>query len=251
MKKEAISERDLKALLLLGCIIMLALAYFIGYKGFLQSANATKLENIELQAKLDDLERKNQEKDKVMKETEEYDKKINEIVMKYPSQVTPEKVFYDMYQLQTHLGKLQFTSVVANMNGLFYPEANPDAGADQASQTNQTNKTSQANTGDTPKPGFTSNGVVTVYKTSVDTKLKALSYEALKKLVKEVNTYDGRLTMDKMNIKYSKESGLLEGEISFGMYALEGSPKEYQVPDISGIPTGVKNIFATFDAKRR
>ena len=33
----------------------------------------------------------------------------------------------------------------------------------------------------------------------------ASSYEALKKLVKEVNTYDGRLTMDKMNIKYSKE----------------------------------------------
>lgn len=256
MKKEILSERDLKALLGLAMIIVAALAYFIGFKVFLESATVTKNENVQLEARLLDLQQKNANKQKVIDQTEDYKKKIDELVMNYPSKVTPEKVFYDMCNLDVKLGKANYTSVVAEMNGLFYPEVSGDAAASDstestdATQSTQTTDTTQnANdTADKAEHGFTSDGVVTVYKTQVTSQIKDLSYSGLKTMIKAVKDYDGRMTMDSMNLKFAKSSGLLEGTIVYELYALEGSPKEYVEPDIR-MESGVNNIFGTFDAK--
>ncbi len=244
MKKERLSERDLKAVLGLIMLLVAALAYFIGFKVFLSSAAVTKLENADLEVRLNELKEKDRNKQATIKQTEEYNKKIQDIVMNYPSKVTPEKVFYDMYNLDKALGKTSYTSVVAEMNGLFYPEGNSDTTQEDQSNAEQPSEEAQ----ESVKQGFTSDGVVTVYKTQVTTQVKNLSYQSLKDMVKNVNEYDGRMTMDSLNLTFSKESGLLEGTIVYELYALEGSPKEYVVPDIR-MDSGVKNIFGTFDAK--
>lgn len=253
MKKEILSERDLKALLGLAMIVVAALAYFIGFKVFLESATVTKNENVQLEARLLDLQQKDANKQKVIEQTEDYKKKIDELVMKYPSKVTPEKVFYDMCNLDVKLGKANYTSVVAEMNGLFYPEGSGDAASsDSTESTNATQSTQTTDTtqgaNESAEHGFTSDGVVTVYKTQVTSQIKDLSYSGLKTMIKAVKDYDGRMTMDSMNLKFAKSSGLLEGTIVYELYALEGSPKEYVEPDIR-MESGVNNIFGTFDAK--
>lgn len=256
MKKELLSERDLKALLGLAMIVVAALAYFIGFKVFLESATVIKNENVQLETRLADLRQKDANKQNVIDQTEDYKKKIDELVMKYPSKVTPEKVFYDMCDLDVKLGKANYTSVVAEMNGLFYPAGSGDGTTE--SITESTNETQTGQTTDTvqnanvsensTEHGFTSDGVVTVYKTQVTSQIKDLSYSGLKAMIKAVKDYDGRMTMDSMNLKFAKESGLLEGSIVYELYALEGSPKEYVEPDIR-MQSGVNNIFGTFDAK--
>lgn len=247
MKKEILSERDLKALLGLAMIIVAALAYFIGFKVFLESATVTKNENVQLEARLLDLQQKDANKQKVIEQTEDYKKKIDELVMNYPSKVTPEKVFYDMCNLDVKLGKANYTSVVAEMNGLFYPEGSGDAASSDSTESTQTTDTTQS-ANESAEHGFTSDGVVTVYKTQVTSQIKDLSYSGLKTMIKAVKDYDGRMTMDSMNLKFAKSSGLLEGTIVYELYALEGSPKEYVEPDIR-MESGVNNIFGTFDAK--
>lgn len=247
MKKEILSERDLKALLGLAMIVVAALAYFIGFKVFLESATVTKNENVQLEARLLDLQQKDANKQKVIEQTEDYKKKIDELVMKYPSKVTPEKVFYDMCNLDVKLGKANYTSVVAEMNGLFYPEGSGDAASSDSTESTQTTDTTQS-ANESAEHGFTSDGVVTVYKTQVTSQIKDLSYSGLKTMIKAVKDYDGRMTMDSMNLKFAKSSGLLEGTIVYELYALEGSPKEYVEPDIR-MESGVNNIFGTFDAK--
>ena len=247
MKKEILSERDLKALLSLAMIVVAALAYFIGFKVFLESATVTKNENVQLEARLLDLQQKDANKQKVIEQTEDYKKKIDELVMKYPSKVTPEKVFYDMCNLDVKLGKANYTSVVAEMNGLFYPEGSGDAASSDSTESTQTTDTTQS-ANESAEHGFTSDGVVTVYKTQVTSQIKDLSYSGLKTMIKAVKDYDGRMTMDSMNLKFAKSSGLLEGTIVYELYALEGSPKEYVEPDIR-MESGVNNIFGTFDAK--
>lgn len=247
MKKEILSERDLKALLGLAMIVVAALAYFIGFKVFLESATVTKNENVQLEARLLDLQQKDANKQKVIEQTEDYKKKIDELVMKYPSKVTPEKVFYDMCNLDVMLGKANYTSVVAEMNGLFYPEGSGDAASSDSTESTQTTDTTQS-ANESAEHGFTSDGVVTVYKTQVTSQIKDLSYSGLKTMIKAVKDYDGRMTMDSMNLKFAKSSGLLEGTIVYELYALEGSPKEYVEPDIR-MESGVNNIFGTFDAK--
>ena len=247
MKKEILSERDLKALLGLAMIVVAALAYFIGFKVFLESATVTKNENVQLEARLLYLQQKDANKQKVIEQTEDYKKKIDELVMKYPSKVTPEKVFYDMCNLDVKLGKANYTSVVAEMNGLFYPEGSGDAASSDSTESTQTTDTTQS-ANESAEHGFTSDGVVTVYKTQVTSQIKDLSYSGLKTMIKAVKDYDGRMTMDSMNLKFAKSSGLLEGTIVYELYALEGSPKEYVEPDIR-MESGVNNIFGTFDAK--
>ncbi|SES84274.1 hypothetical protein [[Clostridium] polysaccharolyticum] len=241
MKVEKLSERDQKALLGLIMLLAVALAYFVGYKGLLNSAAVTKNENLQLQTRLEDLKEKDKNKKQVLEDTQECEAKINVLAQKYPSKVTPEKVFYDMYNLDVALGKTAFTSVVAEMNGLFYPVAE---GTEVSADNTQSTQTVQDHS---EKPGF-SDGIITAYKTQVTTQIKNMSYSALKKMIKEINSYDGRMTMDNMNLIFSKESGLLEGSVVYEMYELEGSPKEYAQPDIR-MPSGVKNIFGTFDAK--
>lgn len=241
MKIEKLSERDLKALLGLVMLLAFALAYFVGYRGLLASATVTKDENAQLETRLNDLKEKEKNKKKVLEDTEENETKINELVQKYPSKVTAEKVFYDICNLDVALEKTAFTSVVAEMNGLFYPVAE---GEQASADSTQSTETVQDNS---EKPGF-SDGIITAYKTQVTTQVKDMSYSALKKMIKEVNGYDGRMTIDNLNLTFSKESGLLEGSVVYEMYELEGSPKEYVEPDIR-MPSGVKNIFGTFDAK--
>lgn len=262
MKRESISERDQKALLFLAMLAIGALAFFIGFQWFLKSASVTKVQNAELEIELRDLQEKDRNKEETEKKKEQYEKDTEEIANQYPSMVTEEKVFYDFYKLQEGLGKTHFTSVYATMNGLYYPAPDGTTATESTEDANTDNTTGDdTNTDDTntdgsqtadeeeEKHGFTYDGTVTVFNTEVKTQVKDMSYTALKQLIKTVAIYDGRLTIDSMNLKFSKESGLLEGEIVFEMYALDGSPKLYKEPQISGVPSGVKNIFGTFDAK--
>lgn len=250
MKKDKISERDLKALLGLGMLLMVGLAYFIGFQVLLSSAREIKSENMQLETRLQDLQAKYANKDAIQKETEEYNAKIDEIVALFPSKVTTEKVLYDLVGLSKNLGKMQYNSVKLEMNGLFYPTTDGSATATtdttQGADSTAASDTETAETGTSKTPGY-SDGVITVYKSKITTQVKNLSYSALKTLIEEVHNYDGRLTIESLNLSFSKETGLLEGEIVFDFYALEGSPNEYKVPDISGIPSGLKNIFGTFD----
>lgn len=249
MKKESISDRDLKALLFLVMLLVAGLTYFIGFQVLLKSTSVTKSENVELKAELTDLQEKDRNKEDTLKKTEEYKNKIDTIVNQYPSKVTEQKLFYDIAMLSKGLGKTHFPSLTGEMNSLFYPSAE-DGTSDSTSNTESSTDNQEENgDGQEEKPGFTSDGVVMVYKTEAKTQVKGLSYTSLKRLVKTVNEYDGRMTIDSMNLKFSKDDGLLEGEIVFDYYALEGSPKRYKNPNITGVAAGVKNIFGTFDAK--
>lgn len=241
MRTDRLSERDLKALFALGIVVMFALAYFLGYHLFLEETNAIQLENSKLEVRLTNLQQKEREKQTTIEKTEEYNQKIDAIVAKYPSKVTTEKVIYDLDAIQSQLGKLQYNAVTLEMNRLFYP-------ATESTTSEETKETGQEMSTGTTSQGY-ADGKVTVFKSKVTAHVENLSYTALKTLMDEVNQYNGRLTVESMNVMYSKESGLLEGEIVFNFYALEGSTTEYQVPDISGVSSGLTNIFGTFDQK--
>lgn len=232
MKTEKITEKDLKALLGLGMIVMVALAYFLGFHIFLEDTKTMKLENIQLESRVSELREKDRNKEQIIKETEEYNAKIDAIVARYPSKVTTEKVICVLDDLKSKLGKLQYSTVTFDMNSLFYPVTDGSADTEEAV------KAQQSGYGD---------GAITVYKSVVTANVKNLSYTALKTLIDEVHNYDGRLTIGSMNLYFSQESGLLDGEIVFHFYALEGSANEYKIPDIPGVASGLKNIFGTFD----
>lgn len=250
MRTDKVSERDLKALFALGIVVMFAVAYFIGFHLLLEETRGIQLENSELEVRLANLQQKEQEKLETIEMTEEYNQKIDEIVARYPSKVTTEKIIYDLDSLKSNLGKLKYNAVTMEMNQLFYPVAKAVTSEETMDDTttNITDNTIGTNQVDSTEAGY-ANGVVTVYKSKVTAHVENLSYTALKTLIDEVNQYGGCLSLDSINVMYSKETGLLEGEIVFNFYALEGSTNEYKAPNITGVSSGLTNIFGTFDKK--
>ena len=168
MKVEKISERDLKALLALGMILVAAFAYYLGFLVLLDSARTIKLENMQLETRLAELKEKDRNKQKIIEETEEYHAKMEEIVAKYPSKVTTEKVIYDLDKLQSNLGKMCYNSVTLEMNSLFYPVTENVTDAE----------TTEATTQESSVQGYT-DGVITVYKSRITANVENLSYAAL------------------------------------------------------------------------
>lgn len=239
MKKDGISERDLKALLGLGMLLMVALAYFIGFQVFLKNFRETSTLNNELQIKVNDLRVKEANKQTYINETDQYNKQIKDLIMQFPSKVTTEKVIFDLDGLRKKLGQLQYDSTTLSMNSVFYPQQ-------QASSTEE--ETSLAKNEDGTLAGY-EQGVILVYCSEVTLDFQKLSYQSLKQLIEEVHHYDGRLTIDSTDLEFDSETGLLTGTFVFKFYSLEGSPHQYKAPDITGISSGLKNIFGTFDKK--
>lgn len=239
MKKDGISERDLKALLGLGMILMVALAYFIGFQVFLKNFRETSTINNELQIKVNDLRIKDANKQTYINETDQYHKQIKDLIMQFPSKVTTEKVIFDLDGLRKKLGQMQYDSTTLSMNSIFYPQQ-------------QVSSTGDASAVPTKEDGTVAgyeDGTILVYCSEVTLDFQKLSYQSLKKLVEEVHNYDGRLTIDSSDLEFDSETGLLTGTFVFKFYSLEGSPHSYKAPDITGISSGLKNIFGTFDKK--
>ena len=82
-----ITKRDQKLLIVLACVLLLAGAYKFGYRNYGDKRAAIEQENDALRARYDSLCAKNQNREKYKKETEVNEKKIEEVLAKYPSEL--------------------------------------------------------------------------------------------------------------------------------------------------------------------
>lgn len=71
------------------------------------------------------------------------------------------------------------------------------------------------------------------------------SYPNYKRFIEYIQNYDQRLFISSMDSKYSIDSNQVMGSLILSQYALLGTDKEYEAPDLSNIGTGVDNIFTT------
>ena len=69
------------------------------------------------------------------------------------------------------------------------------------------------------------------------------TYEQLKQMVKYVNDYEERMNIDSISIAYDSETNGLKGNLTLNLYAVTGTGKEYEAPDIKNLSMGVGNIF--------
>lgn len=245
MNKEKISERDLKALIILGMFLVFVVSYFVGFRMFLSGLSDVKMENASLESQLLDLRNKEARKQEYEDQIEENKAKIDAIIQQFPSKVTEAKTIYDLDVFQKELGPLRYDSITFDMNGVFYSSTGAGAeGTDAA--TDGTQDSTSTETAASEVKGY-KDGVTLVYRSQLKINIKDLSYQNLKKLIHNVQNYDGRLTIEAMNLAYSDASGLLGGTIVLNWYSLEGSDNEYKVPEITGIASGRKNIFGSFD----
>lgn len=70
------------------------------------------------------------------------------------------------------------------------------------------------------------------------------NYEQLKKLIDFINVYPERMNIRSISVSYDSETSDLSGSLVLNLFAVTGTDRVYEEPDIEDIRLGEDNIFA-------
>ncbi|MDE6318707.1 MAG: hypothetical protein K2M22_03195, partial [Lachnospiraceae bacterium] len=73
-----------------------------------------------------------------------------------------------------------------------------------------------------------------------------ISYEGLKRSVKNICMQTDRMVIDTLSVVYDEQTGLLKGSTAVNMFCVPNQEgKEYEEPDFGSVLLGTHNIFGT------
>lgn len=215
MSKMKISNSELRLIIMLLAIILLALAYYFGFYRLNQASQVIELQNDTDRITVNDLEAMVDRSPIVQQETEEMKANIESIIAKYPSDLTTEKAIYLINSMENYSGaeSLQNQFVMDNLVMMFQ---NPREGQE----------------------------AVPMGRYAAVTVNYVVNYAGFKQMLQYIEAMPDRTTPSLVSATYDPELDMLTGSITMNMYYLTNTGKEYQVPPVEGIePKGVDSIF--------
>lgn len=225
MKKLKLSNSEARLLFLLIALILIAVSYFLIFNKCVAKAEEVEALNEENQVRVEKLEMMVSRQAEVEAQTEEMNRTIEEIIAKYPSNVTTEKAIAIVQEVENEVGA-HISSISFLMDNLL---------GDIAAEENTTE--------DGTVQTVTENANIGYYAAL------SMNYEAscadLKKMISYINGLKDRVTIPSISATFDNETGLLSGVITVHMYYLTNTGKEYVEPEISGIGKGTDKVFET------
>lgn len=231
MKRLNLSDSELRLVIILLALCMLAVSYFFGFSKLNQKAAEVEALNVTDAQKVTQLEQMVTQRAKVEAEIVELNQYITDTIAKYPIDVPTEKSIYLVQEIEDNVGA-HFSAINFLMDTRLTALDGAAAAADPAAVTD-----AAAETGATDAVS----GPVGYYDTL--TMSYDASYYDFKDMVEYIHSYDDRMTIPSISAAYDSETGNISGVISVRMYYLTGTEREYeQVPE-TGVNHGVNNIF--------
>lgn len=218
MKKAKLSDSEIKLILLLLALLMLAGAYFLGYRRSVAAAKVLEEQNITDQATVDRLESMKRRRAEVEAGTENLKKAIQDIIKKYPSNLTTEKAIAIVQDVEIYSPVL-IPNISFQMNNLMM------------------SFTQVSNEIPTPPAGYSATLSMN-YSTT---------YESFKDMMRYIASQKDRMTVPSVALTYDPVTDLVSGSITFNLYYLRNTGKDYEPPVIFGVGKGVDSIFGSGD----
>lgn len=218
MKKAKLSDSEIKLILLLLALLMLAGAYFLGYRRSVAAAKVLEEQNITDQATVDRLESMKRRRAEVEAGTENLKKAIQDIIKKYPADLTTEKAIAIVQDVEIYSPVL-IPNISFQMNNLMM------------------SFTQVSNEIPTPPAGYSATLSMS-YSTT---------YESFKDMMRYIASQKDRMTVPAVALTYDPVTDLVSGSISFNLYYLRNTGKDYEPPVIFGVGKGVDSIFGSGD----
>lgn len=208
-----INAKDKKLLLYVIGILPLALVYFLMFVPFRENNDTRKKEIEELtqELKLRESWEKNQET--YREETRRMQGEITQTLLAFPEHVLPEDVIVYAKQLE----QLSDMNIVGIDIGT----------ADQLYQLGEEDGT-----------GTYLTKIPVVYTFTA-------SYDDLKRSIRTIQSEDEKRGVEQVILSFDSNSGKIVGSMNVTMFSVQGGGTAYEEPEISGIPSGVSNIFGT------
>ncbi|MBD5513452.1 MAG: hypothetical protein HDR06_02055 [Lachnospiraceae bacterium] len=248
-----VSKRDV--LLLLGLLGILAAvcSYFLVYQPTMEKADALEEENEELNARIADLSSKMNNKDSYVEQTESMNREMETIFMEFPIDVREEDSIL-LAVNQELIAPMQISSISIGpcepvilqsddeeIDHTYEIEQIEEYETQEGIQDETMAEAADASvsaTGNMPSV-LMSRNVTTNY---------LVSYDGLKRSIKNISIQDNRMSIDNLTVSYDESTGLLTGTTSVDMYCIPGqADKEYVTPNLSSVLLGSDNIFGSIE----
>lgn len=262
-KKIEVSDSDKRLLFLLLALILIAGAYFLVFQKYTAKAAAMEETNAADREEVQKLENMAAREEAVRQETDDLNQHIEEIIAKYPADVTTEKALAIVKDMEESTGiKITQTSFLMDnlvMNLSEGAVADESVSADSSAENTDnadTVDTAAAESADGTDTAAPAEGTalakddIAGYYAALTMNYEA-SYDDFKKMVAYIKTFEDRTTITAAASAYDSETGLLSGTITVNMYYLTGTGKEYEAPQVDGSNKGVNNLFGSSRQKQR
>ena len=226
-----ISEKDKKLLLILLAFTILACAYYFGYKNLTDLTQKYDQETSILKKKQIDLAQKNSNREKYVADTKNDQNTYSIIFSNYSNGTSQDASLAFINKLEMITGSWIKSATLSDPS-MIYTFGN----------VNSSNpSTSGAKVYSSDMQG---------YKTTLTLTYEA-KYDQWKNLIKFVNNYYSKNSIDSVAMSYNAVTGLVSGTMTLSTYAITGSQRPFTAPKIDS-PTGTNNIFSSnvFDSNK-
>lgn len=266
--KTTLADKDKKVLMILGALVILALAWFLGYQKFNEQRETVATENDQLAMEVSQLRAKVSKKAQVEADTEKKNARTEQVLLAYPSELRTQDAINRFDQLEKKVKGLTITTGNFTMNQIFFQDGaaleqvvaqnaddaqSKDANGGNSTASgnnaqNSTNNTANAATNETAAADNAQNaqptdtGNYTGYRSDVGITF-ATDYKSLKSVLNFINNYSERMNVSNVNISSDEGSKALQCTMTVQMFSVGGQAKEYKDLTLSGVPLRKDNIF--------
>lgn len=267
--KTTLADKDKKVLMILGALVILVLAWFLGYQKFNEQRETVVTENDQLAMEVSQLRAKVSKKAQVEADTEKKNARTEQVLLAYPSELRTQDAINRFDQLEKKVKGLTITTENFTMNQIFFQDGaaleevvaqNADSDAQSKdvnggnstasgnNAQNSTNNTANAATNEAAvadnaqNAQATDTGNYTGYRSDVGITF-ATDYKSLKSVLNFINNYSERMNVSNVNISSDEGSKALQCTMTVQMFSVGGQAKEYKDLTLSGVPLRKDNIF--------
>ena len=231
------SARDKKIVIVLLGVIVFALAFFFGHRPLNEKKASLNAQNAALRDTYADLSMKAANADMYQKEIKIMNTKMEEIYTHYPSFLQIENEIMDAVELENRTKSLITSLAIADPVAIDIAVGGATEGEAEAVSEGE------ATTEETTVSSATSYQLF-----RINTSMSFQSgYEGMKQLVELIATDNDRKSVGTLSAVFNTEEGLINGNLTYDTYFVNGLDKPYLEPTVPSIKHGVNNIFGTID----
>lgn len=249
-----VSKRDILLLLALIGILAGVASYFLVYQPTMEDAEALEQENEELQARINDLSSKMENKDSYIAQTESMNQEMEKIFDKFPVDVREEDGVLLAIN-QELIAPMMISSVgITACEPVILQDSDEDY--DHTYEIDEIEEyEAQEGIGDDPVSasdaavnGVDNSNMPSILMDRSVTMNYLVAYDGLKRGIKSITMQDNRMSINNLTVSYDESTGLLSGTTVVDMYCIPGQPgKEYVQPNFSSVLLGSDNIFGSIE----
>lgn len=221
------SKSNIKLLLFIAAVAILGLTYLYVFKDNMSEAESIQSEVDTLQARLDELNEKQKDRDMYVEKTEEFNQLFEERLAYFPATLDQEISVMFIKGVEKDQGNLQFG---VDSVGLGEPESFYSLSAASTANIDAEETEDVVVAGDyqcmTAAFPIQYNG----------------SYEGIKDFIDYIMAYKYRMNISSIDIAYNAQDETYSGTVNLNAYCVSGDGREADKVDVD-VAEGVSNIF--------